>query len=41
MGDAERVLPLTRGQWAIWLAQQTSHFDAEWQLGVLVRIEGS
>ncbi|MEE2852220.1 MAG: amino acid adenylation domain-containing protein, partial [Actinomycetota bacterium] len=41
MGDAERVLPLTRGQMAIWLAQQTSHFDAEWQLGVLVRIEGS
>ncbi|WP_156749946.1 non-ribosomal peptide synthetase, partial [Mycobacterium sp. E2479] len=41
MGVADRVLPLTRGQLAIWLAQQTSHFDAEWQLGVLVRIEGA
>src|SRR5690242_1227815 len=41
MGVADRVFPLTRGQLAIWLAQQTSHFDAEWQLGVLVRIEGA
>ncbi|HEX5255322.1 MAG TPA: amino acid adenylation domain-containing protein, partial [Mycobacterium sp.] len=41
MGVADRVLPLTRGQLAIWLAQQTSYFDAEWQLGVLVRIEGA
>ncbi len=41
MGVADRVFPLTRGQLAIWLAQQTSHVDAEWQLGVLVRIEGA
>src|ERR1700757_2310722 len=41
MGVADRVLPLTRGQLDIWLAQQTGYSDAEWQLGVLVRIEGA
>jgi len=38
---ADHVLPLTRGQLDIWLAQQTGRFDTEWQLGVLVRIEGT
>ena len=41
MWVADRVLPLTRGQLDIWLAQQAGHSDAEWQLGVLVRIEGA
>lgn len=37
----DRALPVTRGQLDIWLAQQTGHFDAAWQLGVLVRIDGA
>jgi Condensation domain len=41
MGVADPILPLTRGQLDVWLAQQTGHSDAEWQLGVLVRIEGA
>jgi hypothetical protein len=36
-----QALPLTRGQLAIWLAQETDHFGARWQLGCLVRIEGT
>ena len=36
----DRALPLTRGQLEIWLAQETRHSAAEWQLGCLVRIEG-
>src|SRR6201996_8136439 len=36
-----QALPLTRGQLAIWLAQETDHFGARWQLGYLVRIEGT
>ncbi|WP_244168576.1 non-ribosomal peptide synthetase [Mycobacterium malmoense] len=38
---SDRALPLTRAQLDIWLAQQTGHFDVAWQLGVLVRIEGT
>src|SRR5271163_3853889 len=34
------ALPLTRGQLDIWLAQETGHSTLEWQLGLLVRIEG-
>ena len=37
----DRALPLTRGQLDIWLAQETGHFGAKWQLGVLLRIEGT
>ena len=37
----ERALPLTRGQLDIWLAQETGHFGAKWQLGELLRIEGT
>ena len=37
----DRALPLTRGQLDIWLAQETGHFDAKWQIGVLARIDGA
>ena len=36
----DRALPLTRGQLDIWLGQETGRFGTEWQLGLLVRIEG-
>ncbi|MFZ3319230.1 MAG: condensation domain-containing protein, partial [Mycobacterium sp.] len=39
LGD--RALPLTRGQLDIWLAQETGYSGTEWQLGLLVRIEGT
>ncbi|OBA84264.1 non-ribosomal peptide synthetase [Mycobacterium sp. 1164966.3] len=32
--------PLTRGQLDIWLAHETGHSSTEWQLGLLVKIEG-
>ena len=44
MNDGEfegGTLPVTRGQLDIWLAQQTGESAAEWQLGVLVLIEGA
>ncbi|EID18043.1 hypothetical protein MXEN_00090 [Mycobacterium xenopi RIVM700367] len=34
------ALPLTRGQLDIWLAAETGHFGAKWQLGMLGRIDG-
>jgi amino acid adenylation domain-containing protein len=37
----EQVLPLTRGQLDIWLAQQTGDSDTEWQMGYFVVIEGT
>ena len=37
----DRALPLTRGQLDIWLAQETCHSGTEWQLGVLVRFDGT
>ena len=37
----DRALPLTRGQLDIWLAQETGHSGVEWQLGLLVRIDGA
>ena len=37
----DRALPLTRRQLDIWLAQETGHSGAEWQLGLFVRIEGT
>ncbi|BBY09843.1 hypothetical protein MMARJ_05830 [Mycobacterium marseillense] len=33
--------PLTRGQLDIWLAQETDRHGARWQLGYLLRIEGT
>lgn len=33
--------PLTRGQLDIWLAQETDQQGARWQLGYLLRIEGT
>src|ERR1700758_1576046 len=36
----DRALPVTRGQLDIWLAQETGHSGAEWQLGLFVKIEG-
>ena len=36
-----RALPLMRGQLDIWLAQETDRFGARWQLGYLVRLEGT
>src|ERR1700744_3586976 len=37
----DRALPLTRGQLDIWLAQETGHSGTDWQLGVLVRFDGT
>ena len=36
----DRALPLTRPQLDIWLAQETGHSGTDWQVGLLVRIEG-
>jgi amino acid adenylation domain-containing protein/non-ribosomal peptide synthase protein (TIGR01720 family) len=41
MKTDDRALPLTRGQLDIWLAQETGHSGTEWQLGVLVRFDGT
>src|SRR3954470_5227127 len=40
MEHDDRVLPLTRGQLDIWLAQETGRFGTEWQLGLFARIGG-
>ncbi|WP_083741332.1 non-ribosomal peptide synthetase [Mycobacterium sp. MS1601] len=37
----ENAHPLTRAQLDIWLAQETGHSGTDWQIGLLVRIEGS
>ncbi|BBZ18087.1 non-ribosomal peptide synthetase [Mycolicibacterium gadium] len=37
----DRALPLTRGQLDLWLADETGHSTTEWQIGLLVRIEGT
>ena len=41
MDHDDRALPLTRGQLDIWLAQETGHSGTDWQLGVLVRFDGT
>ncbi|MEE6138711.1 amino acid adenylation domain-containing protein [Mycobacterium sp. 050128] len=41
MERGERAHPLTRGQLDIWLSQETGFAGTEWQLGLLVRIEGA
>ncbi|WP_231992493.1 condensation domain-containing protein, partial [Mycobacterium sp. 1164985.4] len=37
---AARAMPVTRGQLDIWLAQETGQPGNQWQLGLLVRING-
>ncbi|MBV8786758.1 MAG: AMP-binding protein, partial [Mycobacterium sp.] len=37
----DRSFPLTRGQLDIWLAQETGFAGEEWQLGLLVKIDGA
>src|ERR1700744_2274856 len=39
--DFDGAFPLTRGQLDIWLAQETGHSTTDWQLGVLVRFDGT
>ena len=41
MGLDDRALPLTRGQLDIWLAHESGHSGTEWQLGLLIRVEGT
>ncbi|MGV0607697.1 non-ribosomal peptide synthetase, partial [Mycolicibacterium sp. XJ1904] len=41
MQTEDQLLPLTRGQLDIWLAEEIGRFGAKWQLGILVRIEGA
>jgi amino acid adenylation domain-containing protein/non-ribosomal peptide synthase protein (TIGR01720 family) len=42
MDRQDRALPLTRQQLDIWLAAETGHSGTtEWQIGLLVRIEGN
>jgi amino acid adenylation domain-containing protein/non-ribosomal peptide synthase protein (TIGR01720 family) len=36
----DRALPLTRTQLDIWLAAETGHSGTDWQIGLLVKIEG-
>ncbi|ARV85421.1 non-ribosomal peptide synthetase (plasmid) [Mycobacterium intracellulare subsp. chimaera] len=35
------ALPLTRGQLDIWLSQESGYAGTEWQLGLLIKIEGA
>ena len=35
------AFPLTRAQLDLWLAQETGHSGTEWQVGLLVKIEGA
>ncbi|WP_297600970.1 non-ribosomal peptide synthetase, partial [Mycobacterium sp.] len=36
----DRTLPLTRGQLDIWLSQEAGFAGTQWQLGLLVKIDG-
>ncbi|ATA28872.1 non-ribosomal peptide synthetase 2 [Mycobacterium lepraemurium] len=40
MARDDRVFPLTRGQLDIWLSQETGFAGTQWQLGLLVKIDG-
>ncbi|WP_415822957.1 amino acid adenylation domain-containing protein, partial [Mycobacterium senriense] len=40
MEREDRALPLTRGQLDIWLSQEAGFAGTQWQLGLLVRIDG-
>ncbi|WP_458574273.1 amino acid adenylation domain-containing protein [Mycolicibacterium sphagni] len=37
----EDALPLTRAQLDIWLSQETSDGETDWQLGMLLKVEGA
>ena len=37
----EGALPLTRAQLDIWLAQEAGHAGSDWQIGMLMKVEGS
>ena len=37
----DRTLPLTRGQLDIWLSQEAGFAGTQWQLGLLVKIDGT
>ncbi|WP_407666426.1 amino acid adenylation domain-containing protein [Mycobacterium pinniadriaticum] len=37
----EDALPLTRAQLDIWLAQETGHGGTDWQIGMLLKVEGA
>ncbi|RAU90819.1 non-ribosomal peptide synthetase [Mycobacterium colombiense] len=41
MNRDDLALPLTRGQLDIWLAQESGYVGTEWQLGLLIRIDGA
>ena len=41
MGRDGLALPLTRGQLDIWLSQESGYAGTDWQLGLLVKIEGA
>jgi hypothetical protein len=41
MARADRVFPLTWIQLGVWPAQEAGRFGAQWQMGVVVRIEGT
>ncbi|WP_201406939.1 non-ribosomal peptide synthetase [Mycobacterium paraintracellulare] len=40
MARDDRTLPLTRGQLDIWLSQEAGFAGTQWQLGLLVKIDG-
>ncbi|OBB91076.1 non-ribosomal peptide synthetase [Mycobacterium sp. 852002-40037_SCH5390672] len=40
MNREDLALPLTRGQLDIWLSQESGYAGTEWQLGLLIKIEG-
>ncbi len=41
MEFAEGALPLTRAQLDIWLAQETGRAGTDWQIGMLMKVEGA
>ncbi len=41
MNRDDVTLPLTRGQLDIWLSQESGYAGTEWQLGLLIKIEGA
>jgi amino acid adenylation domain-containing protein/non-ribosomal peptide synthase protein (TIGR01720 family) len=41
LDSVDRAFPLTRAQLDIWLAQETGHSGTDWQIGLLVKIEGA
>ncbi|BCZ24993.1 non-ribosomal peptide synthetase [Mycobacterium senriense] len=41
MGRDDLVLPVTRGQLDIWLSQESGYAGTQWQLGLLIKIEGA